>query len=147
MNWEISSIGRSNTSSSNSRFYSGEWLKHTKWQHFDIGRELICKAKQNKTSVTSSRTPEGRLKVHGINSTRITATDQRAVTRSGGQKQANDNSLFSFFYSRRERPIHLSFDIDAFDPTLAPATGTPVVGGLTYREGMYITEEIHNTGE
>nr|XP_033808004.1 arginase-2, mitochondrial isoform X2 [Geotrypetes seraphini] len=48
--------------------------------------------------------------------------------------------------SRRKRPIHLSFDIDAFDPTLAPATGTPVLGGLTYREGIYITEEIHNTG-
>ncbi|XP_053553813.1 arginase-2, mitochondrial [Bombina bombina] len=47
---------------------------------------------------------------------------------------------------RRQRPIHLSFDIDAFDPTLAPATGTPVIGGLTYREGVYITEEIHNTG-
>ncbi|XP_059860343.1 arginase-2, mitochondrial isoform X2 [Delphinus delphis] len=46
----------------------------------------------------------------------------------------------------KQRPIHLSFDIDAFDPTLAPATGTPVVGGLTYREGMYITEEVHNTG-
>ncbi|KAM8834409.1 arginase-2, mitochondrial [Synchiropus picturatus] len=48
--------------------------------------------------------------------------------------------------SRKPRPIHLSFDIDAFDPLLAPATGTPVNGGLTYREGIYITEEIHNTG-
>ncbi|KAJ0008733.1 hypothetical protein NQD34_016148 [Periophthalmus magnuspinnatus] len=47
---------------------------------------------------------------------------------------------------RQQRPIHLSFDIDAFDPALAPATGTPVNGGLTYREGIYITEEIHNTG-
>uniref|UniRef100_A0A3P9IMJ6 Arginase n=1 Tax=Oryzias latipes TaxID=8090 RepID=A0A3P9IMJ6_ORYLA len=47
---------------------------------------------------------------------------------------------------RKQRPIHLSFDIDAFDPSLAPATGTPVNGGLTYREGIYITEEIHNTG-
>ncbi|KAG9336771.1 hypothetical protein JZ751_003119 [Albula glossodonta] len=47
--------------------------------------------------------------------------------------------------SRKQRPIHLSFDIDAFDPSLAPATGTPVNGGLTYREGIYITEEIHNT--
>uniref|UniRef100_A0A4W3HUV4 Arginase n=1 Tax=Callorhinchus milii TaxID=7868 RepID=A0A4W3HUV4_CALMI len=47
---------------------------------------------------------------------------------------------------RRKRPIHLSFDIDAFDPTLAPATGTPVIGGLTYREGMYIAEEVHNSG-
>uniref|UniRef100_A0A4W4HI85 Arginase n=1 Tax=Electrophorus electricus TaxID=8005 RepID=A0A4W4HI85_ELEEL len=48
--------------------------------------------------------------------------------------------------ARKKRPIHLSFDIDAFDPSLAPATGTPVNGGLTYREGIYITEEIHNTG-
>ncbi|KAI4876888.1 hypothetical protein NFI96_027126, partial [Prochilodus magdalenae] len=48
--------------------------------------------------------------------------------------------------TRKQRPIHLSFDIDAFDPALAPATGTPVNGGLTYREGIYITEEIHNTG-
>ncbi|KAF5892738.1 arginase-2, mitochondrial, partial [Clarias magur] len=47
--------------------------------------------------------------------------------------------------ARKQRPIHLSFDIDAFDPSLAPATGTPVNGGLTYREGIYITEEIHNT--
>ncbi|KAG5266090.1 hypothetical protein AALO_G00249690 [Alosa alosa] len=48
--------------------------------------------------------------------------------------------------ARKQRPIHLSFDIDAFDPSLAPATGTPVNGGLTYREGIYITEEIHKTG-
>ncbi|KAM4540909.1 arginase-2, mitochondrial [Fundulus diaphanus] len=48
--------------------------------------------------------------------------------------------------ARKQRPIHLSFDIDAFDPSLAPATGTPVNGGLTYREGIYLTEEIHNTG-
>jgi arginase len=50
------------------------------------------------------------------------------------------------FNTRKQRPIHLSFDIDAFDPSLAPATGTPVNGGLTYREGIYVTEEIHNTG-
>lgn len=50
------------------------------------------------------------------------------------------------FSNRKQRPIHLSFDIDAFDPSLAPATGTPVNGGLTYREGIFIAEEIHNTG-
>lgn len=33
------------------------------------------------------------------------------------------------------RPIHLSFDVDALDPTVAPSTGTPVRGGLTFREG------------
>ncbi|XP_066550072.1 arginase-2, mitochondrial isoform X2 [Amia ocellicauda] len=53
---------------------------------------------------------------------------------------------FDHLLSRKQKPIHLSFDIDAFDPALAPATGTPVNGGLTYREGIYIAEEIHNTG-
>ena len=31
---------------------------------------------------------------------------------------------------KNDRQIHLSFDIDAIDPSLAPATGTPVRGGL-----------------
>ncbi|VVT46636.1 uncharacterized protein SAPINGB_P001312 [Magnusiomyces paraingens] len=45
-----------------------------------------------------------------------------------------------------KRPIHLSFDIDALDPFFAPATGTAVRGGLTWREGCYICEAIAETG-
>ncbi|KAG0147502.1 hypothetical protein CROQUDRAFT_715043 [Cronartium quercuum f. sp. fusiforme G11] len=45
-----------------------------------------------------------------------------------------------------KRPIHLSFDVDALDPTVAPSTGTPVRGGLTFREGHYICETIYETG-
>ncbi|KAG2157528.1 Ureohydrolase [Suillus clintonianus] len=47
---------------------------------------------------------------------------------------------------QRDRPIHLSFDVDALDPSVAPSTGTPVRGGLTFREGHYICEAIHETG-
>ncbi|KAI8618588.1 hypothetical protein BC830DRAFT_1108198 [Chytriomyces sp. MP71] len=43
-------------------------------------------------------------------------------------------------------PLHLSFDVDGLDPTVAPATGTPVRGGLTFREGHYIMEALHQTG-
>ncbi|KAL0953313.1 hypothetical protein HGRIS_004560 [Hohenbuehelia grisea] len=46
----------------------------------------------------------------------------------------------------RDRPIHLSFDIDALDPSIAPSTGTPVRGGLTFREGRYICEAVAETG-
>jgi arginase len=46
----------------------------------------------------------------------------------------------------RDRPIHLSFDVDALDPTVAPSTGTPVRGGLTFREGHYICEAVYETG-
>jgi len=45
-----------------------------------------------------------------------------------------------------DKPIHLSFDIDACDPVLAPSTGTPVSGGLTMREALYIVERLSATG-
>ncbi|KAJ9055982.1 Arginase, catabolizes arginine to ornithine and urea [Entomophthora muscae] len=46
----------------------------------------------------------------------------------------------------RNRPIHLSYDVDALDPSVVPATGTPVRGGLTFREGHYICEALYETG-
>ena len=44
------------------------------------------------------------------------------------------------------RNIHLSFDIDALDPSEASATGTPVRGGLSLREGMAVCDLISSTG-
>jgi len=36
--------------------------------------------------------------------------------------------------------VHMSFDADAIDPRHAPGTGTPVVGGFTYRESHLMME-------
>lgn len=44
------------------------------------------------------------------------------------------------------RPIHLSFDMDGIDPTEAPGTGTPVKGGLSYREAHLAMEMLAETG-
>jgi arginase len=44
-----------------------------------------------------------------------------------------------------KRDIHLSFDIDGIDPFFAPHTGTAVTGGLTFREGNFICEELYNS--
>lgn len=44
------------------------------------------------------------------------------------------------------RPIHLSYDIDAVDPVHAPATGTAVRGGLTYREAHFVGEAVAMSG-
>jgi arginase len=38
--------------------------------------------------------------------------------------------------------LHVSFDLDAVDPSLAPGVGTPVKGGLDYREAHVIMELI-----
>jgi arginase len=45
-----------------------------------------------------------------------------------------------------ERPVHVSFDLDAIDPSEAPGTGTPVKGGLSYREAHLIMEMLAESG-
>ncbi len=43
--------------------------------------------------------------------------------------------------------IHLSFDMDVIDPEDAPGTGTPVWGGITYREAHLAMEMINDRAE
>jgi arginase len=42
--------------------------------------------------------------------------------------------------------IHVSFDMDVCDPTIAPGVGTPVKGGLDYREAHMVMEMIADSG-
>jgi arginase len=46
----------------------------------------------------------------------------------------------------QDRPIHVSFDMDAIDPSEAPGTGTPVKGGLSYREAHLVMEMLYDSG-
>jgi arginase len=39
-------------------------------------------------------------------------------------------------------PIHLSLDMDSLDPQEAPGVGTPVRGGLSYREAHFAMEML-----
>ena len=41
--------------------------------------------------------------------------------------------------------VHLSFDVDVVDPREAPGTGTPVRGGLTYREAHLAMEMMSDS--
>jgi arginase len=42
--------------------------------------------------------------------------------------------------------VHLSLDMDALDPEVAPGVGTPVRGGLTYREAHLALELVAESG-
>ena len=42
--------------------------------------------------------------------------------------------------------FHLSFDMDAVDPREAPGVGTPVRGGITYREAHLAMEIVGDSG-
>jgi arginase len=42
--------------------------------------------------------------------------------------------------------VHVSFDLDVCDPSIAPGVGTPVRGGLDYRESHMIMELVADSG-
>jgi arginase len=42
--------------------------------------------------------------------------------------------------------LHVSFDVDSVDPTVAPGVGTPVPGGLSYREAHFLMEALAESG-
>jgi arginase len=42
--------------------------------------------------------------------------------------------------------IHISFDLDSVDPSVAPGVGTPVAGGFSYREAHLLMEIIAECG-
>ena len=39
-------------------------------------------------------------------------------------------------------PVYISFDIDSLDPSMAPGTGTPEIGGLTTREAQAMLRRL-----
>lgn len=62
---------------------------------------------------------------HGV---RIVGVDDAA--------QHGPGLVRAFVASLGDRPLHVSFDIDAIDPAFAPGTGTPCPGGLSVREAF-----------
>ncbi|WP_302080033.1 arginase [Salinibaculum rarum] len=47
--------------------------------------------------------------------------------------------------TRDVEQLHVSFDMDCLDPTEAPGVGTPVRGGISYREAHAAMERISST--
>ena len=47
---------------------------------------------------------------------------------------------------RHLKHIHVSLDMDSLDPEAAPGVGTPVPGGLTYREAHLLMEILGDSG-
>ncbi len=45
-----------------------------------------------------------------------------------------------------ENSVHVSFDMDGVDPQEAPGVGTPVRGGITYREAHLLMEGVAASG-
>jgi len=42
--------------------------------------------------------------------------------------------------------VWITFDIDGLEPSLCPNTGTPVPGGLSWREALFLLSELGRSG-
>jgi arginase len=50
------------------------------------------------------------------------------------------------YLKERTDGVHLSLDLDGLDPNEAPGVGTPVIGGISYRESHLAMEMLEESG-
>ena len=74
---------------------------------------------------------KARLKESGISVYTMRDIDER------GMSAVTAEALEKLVHRKR---IHVSLDVDVLDPMEAPGVGTPVPGGLTYREAQLLME-------
>ena len=73
----------------------------------------------------------------------ITVFTMRDIDEQGISAVAN-KTVMKFAHLKR---IHLTVDMDALDPVEAPGVGTPVPGGITYREAHLLMETLADSGK
>jgi arginase len=79
--------------------------------------------------------------------TLITELDVRVYTMSEIDKRGLQVVLTEALEFLSGLPfMHVSLDLDAVDPTFAPGVGTPVRGGLSYREAHLALEMVSESG-
>jgi arginase len=77
---------------------------------------------------------KGRIRASGVHVFTMKDIDRDGIARVAERAIA--------LASENTGGLHVSFDLDACDPTVAPGVGTPVRGGFNYREAHMIMELV-----
>lgn len=85
-----------------------------------------------------------RTEVPSVRDTGVSAYTMREIDERGLRAIMTDAIAHA---SEGTDGIHLSFDMDSVDPSEAPGVGTPVRGGLTYREAHLAMEILCDSGK
>ena len=80
-----------------------------------------------------------RIRASGIHVFTMNDVDRQGITSVAEQAIA--------LAGRGTAGVHVSFDLDACDPAIAPGVGTPVKGGLNYREAHMFMELMAESGK
>ena len=86
----------------------------------------------------------------------LDASEKKRIKRSGmtiftmrdideqGISSVVSKAMMKFSHLKR---VHLTLDMDALDPVEAPGVGTPVPGGISYREAHLLMEILSDSGK
>ncbi len=88
------------------------------------------------------------LQLDGMDGARITQVGirastpaQRAAAGAAGVRTVHAWEVAGFSFES-ERPVYVSFDVDALDPAHAPGCGNPVPGGLSARQAFDLLRAV-----
>lgn len=56
------------------------------------------------------------------------------------------DEIYTPLIEQLPQEVYLSFDIDGLDPSMCPHTGTPVPGGLSYNEAIWLVDKLIASG-
>lgn len=79
------------------------------------------------------------IKKHGIK-----VYSMHEIDRMGMTKVIEES--IEYLKKRNVDGVHLSLDLDGLDPLYTPGVGTPVPGGITYRESHLAMEMLEESG-
>ncbi|MCB0483368.1 MAG: agmatinase family protein [Flavobacteriales bacterium] len=80
------------------------------------------------------------------------AADERIALFDGGKLRHQRCTGVPWQASAKEivqslpQKVYISFDIDGLDPSLCPNTGTPVPGGLSFDEVVFLIQQVRTSG-
>jgi len=80
---------------------------------------------------------------HRLAGSGIVISDMRQIDEQGIATPLRD---FLDRVRGRNGRLHVSLDVDFLDPMIAPAVGTTVPGGATFREAHLVMEMLHDSG-
>jgi arginase len=78
----------------------------------------------------------------GLRAAGVAVHDMRAIDEHG---IAAPLRIFLERVEAEDGLLHVSFDVDFLDPGIAPAVGTTVPGGATFREAHLVMEMLHDS--
>jgi arginase len=78
-----------------------------------------------------------------LQQTGVDVHDMRAIDEHGIRKPLRD---FLTRVRAADGALHVSLDVDFLDPDIAPAVGTTVPGGATFREAHLVMEMLCDSG-